>query len=200
MLEILARRVKAIQPTKETVDVTTHVLDAADLATHFGREFCSHVFSAFMLQYADRPRDVVRAIYQSLQPGGSLGLGLWGRKNGPMIIWSESCAETDLDHKVVKSDELLAWTDIGELETMLREGFRDMESEIQTLEFGCKTIEDLVEFWFSGSNPVARKFVQTWAEEGGDLEAVKRNYHVIVERHGDHRENKIDVILTTARK
>jgi hypothetical protein len=118
-----------------------------------------------------------------------------------MIIWSEACAETDPNHKVVQSHEMLKWTDIGELETILREeGFRDVASEVKTLEFGCKTTDDLIKFWFNGSNPVAQKFVQMWVDEGGDLEGVKRNYHVIAKRHGDHREDKIDVILTTATK
>lgn len=203
MLEILDRRVRSdeLPVPKEKADIKTYVLDAAELANHFGHGFCSHIFSTFMVQYAHQPRDIVNAVYQSLQPGGSFGLGLWGRKNGPMIVWSEACAETDPNHKVVKSHELLIWTDLEELKGTLQEvGFRDVEAEIETLEFGCATTEDLVKFWFNGSNPVAMKFVKSWVDEGGDLEGVKRNYHTIAKKYGDHREDKIDVILATARK
>lgn len=203
MLKILDKKIATNQMAapKEKIDITTHVLDAADIETHFGQEVFTHVVSTFMLQYTHRPKDVLDAVFESLQEGGSLGIGLWGENNGPIVIWKKACQATDSKHQVPMPHDQMAWTNVDELEAVLKTKFKNVESEVWPLNFGCESAEEVAKFWFEGGNPVPSRLVKAWVDEGGDLESVRWNYTRIArEEYADGKEVAVDAILTTASK
>ena len=188
--------------SRDQSSIETHALDAIGLDARFGGQLFSHILSIFMLQYSTQPTGVLGAIYHNLQPGGVVGIGLWGEMKGPVLLWEEAYKEIDPHYKIPPPHEYMAWTEASELEVALkRAGFRGIESEIWPLNFGCQSTEELMEFWYEGGNPVPTRLTEAWIAKNGDSTAVRRVHDKIArERYNDARGVVIEVLLTTARK
>ncbi|MCJ1352207.1 MAG: hypothetical protein MMC33_002191 [Icmadophila ericetorum] len=182
--------------------VTTKNMDAAEIEKEFGPEKFTHVFSTFMLQYTPSPQEVLHQIYTTLKPGGVVALGMWSKNNGPIVVWTETCAEVKAEHQVPHPHEKMAWMEAHELEDALKkEGFTNVESEILPLNFGCKSTADLMKFWYESDNPVPKKLNEAWVTDGGSLEGIRKTHEKVTkERYDDAKAIVIEAVLVTAKK
>ncbi|MCJ1251596.1 hypothetical protein MMC30_008831 [Trapelia coarctata] len=133
------------------------------------------------------PETVLRGIYTTLKPNAVLGISIWGKKNGPVVVWTEACVVADPSHQ---------------LEAALAvEGFRDIETERRKLPFGCSITEELMQFWYEGGNPAPERLARAWEREGRDVAEVRRWHEKIGrEKYDDARAVTVEAVLTTARK
>ena len=79
---------------KNLPNVSTKVLDAKEMSSHFEADSFRHVFSTFMLQFIPNPRKAIEKTYRVLRPGGAIGVGIWPRKNDPIHLWRDACRVT----------------------------------------------------------------------------------------------------------
>ena len=160
----------------------------------------SHVFSTFMLQFAPQPHNVVREMHRVLEPGGFVGLAMWGERIGPFAIWEEACRRLDPTYELPQQQfDKSAWRTQRELEDAMREaGYEEVKSEVVPMHFEFQDSGSYVEFWLKTSNPVAERLVKSFR---GDLEVVERELEkVLHEKYDDGRGIFIDGILATGTK
>ncbi|MCJ1476421.1 hypothetical protein MMC13_005087 [Lambiella insularis] len=202
----------AAHATTTAPHISTHELDAAALGAAFAagafaatlapEAAFSHILSTFMLQYSPAPAAVLRGARAALREGGVLGVGLWGRGNGPLLLWEAACRAADPGYRVPEPHEGGAWTTGAELEGGLRgAGFPEVGSERVEVDFGVRSTEEMVGFWFEGGNPVAGRLVADWVRVKGGVQEVRGVYErVCREEWGDGRGLRVEVVLGWGRK
>lgn len=182
---------------KHLPNTETLVLDAGELNGPLGSRIFSHVLSTFMITFLPSPINALREMHRVLRPGGVIGLGLWGEKNGPAKIWDTACKKVD---PTFHSNPVpTAWLRPEQAEAGLSEvGFRDVKSEIFPMLFEMEDADAFLHFWFETRNPAVLKSISKWK---GDLEPVKQAMReVLKEDYDDGRNIIIEGILTTAIK
>ncbi|KAK3169665.1 hypothetical protein OEA41_009049 [Lepraria neglecta] len=78
---------------KQTPNVKTGVMDAAELDNIEGLGLdgsFSHAFSTFMIMFTTQPINVLKEMHRVLQPGGIIGLAIWGERVDPSTLWEEA--------------------------------------------------------------------------------------------------------------
>ena len=169
----------------------------------------SHAFSTFMLQFAVRPEIALADMYRVLQPGGVIGLGIWGENNDPIAIWQQACRSVDRDYVTPHAYEPKAWKNKQEVEAAMRAvGFRDVKSEVARVPLVFEGVEEYLAFWFGAKNPVAQGLIAHWMGVNADGEP-KRGVNevksavekVLVEgRYECGRKVFVEVVLTVGSK
>ena len=181
-------------------NVTTQVVDALKLTSHFTDRPFTHVFNTFVLQTITTPLDALREMHAVLAPGGVAGIALWARRNGPVDIWEEACLTLDPEYKNPPPfDDPNAWRTIGELEAAMEEvGFEDVRVEEARQPFEFESAEAFAKFWMETENPVPVKCRKGWS---GDVEEARRAVvRVVRERHEDGKGIDTWAILGVGRK
>jgi len=144
--------------------VTTQVLDARSLTKKLQKESFTHVFSTFMLQTIRTPLFALQEMHAILAPGGVVGIGLWGQRNGPFEIWEEAARSVVPGYTLpTPFDDPNAWRTREELENALKEvGFEDVSSEEVKMPFEFDTAKSFVEFWFQAKNPASERCMSNY--------------------------------------
>jgi ubiquinone/menaquinone biosynthesis C-methylase UbiE len=183
---------------KRLPNTETLVLDASELNGPLGNRTFSHVFSTFMITYSPSPINTLREMHRVLRPGGVIGIGIWGEKNGPLIIWNAACQKLDptFESKPLSPS---SWIRPGQVEAALSEvGFKGVKSEIFPMLFEMEDADAFLHFWFESKNPMALKCINEWK---GNLEPVKQAVReVLKEDYDDGKNIIIEAILATAIK
>ncbi len=159
-------------------NVRTKVIDAMQLSEELegkqGDEF-SHVFSTFMLQTLTTPLDAVKQMLDVLEPGGVIGLALWGERVEVYDIWTKAVRKLEPEYVMPPPfDDESAWRTKEELAASLAAaGFKNVRTEMVRMPFGTKGVEEYIQFWFGTRNPGATKVRDRWVNGGGEVENVK---------------------------
>lgn len=160
-------------------NVTTQVVDARELSHSLEQNSYSHVFSTFMLQTIKDPLAALHEMYEVLSPQGTVGIGLWARRNGPFEIWEAACQSIDPTYKIPNPfDDPNAWRTQQDLESALEKvGFKEVSSEEICMPFEFENVETYIEFWFQSNNPAILQLMKSWER---DLEETKKAVENVV--------------------
>ena len=138
----------------------TLVLDASELYGSLGMRVSSHVLNTFMILYSPSLINAIREMHRVLQPRGAIGVGLWGEKKGPILIWEAACRKVDptFQPKPVNS---IDWIRPEQAKVALYEvGFNEVRSELFLILFEVEDADTFLHFWFESQNPVAVKCIE----------------------------------------
>ena len=188
---------------KKMPNVTTRVADAGELnnTAALGPDASfTHAFSTFMVMFTLEPLNVVREIHRVLEPGGLIGLGIFGERVGPNTLWEEACQTLDPTYKLPSPfTDPNAWRTEDALAGALRQvGFKEIQTQIYRAPFELGNTDAYLNFWYGGKNPVADRFKQSFK---GDQEEAKRALEkVLKERYNDAKSIFVDTVLATGRK
>ena len=166
-------------------NVSTQVVDARELTQKLDKGTFTHVFSTFMLQTITTPLAAVQEMYDVLQPGGVIGIGLWARRNGPFEIWERACQLLDPRYKNTATpfDDPHAWRTTEELNAALeRVGFKDVQSQELKMPFPFESTEAFMKFWFEAKNPAALNLMKGWDKP---IEETRRAVEKVVSEEYD---------------
>ena len=180
-------------------NVSTRVMDARALAANLAPRTFTHVFNTFMLQVLTDPLDLVRQMYQLLEPGGAIGIALWGLDAAPLVIWERACRCIDPTYRMPHAfDDPNAWRTTSELQSALTEaGFINVQSVQSDIDFPFSA-EHFAEFWFDSKNPVPERAIESW---NGDVARLRAEMiDVIRKGDGNGGDIKTPVILGAACK
>ena len=189
---------------KEIPNVATRVVDAAEpggLGRQEGdEEAFSHAFSTFMVMFTLQPMNVLQEIYRVLQPGGAIGLAVWGEKIGPNTVWEEACQLLEPAYTLPSPyADPNAWRTEREVRTALEKaGFCEVKTEVWRVPFEFEDTESYIRFWYGAKNPVAERFK---ASSGGNQEEAKEALRrVLKERYNDATSIFGETVLAVGRK
>lgn len=192
---------KMLQAVEENglPNISTRVVDALNLQS-LGTGKFTHIFSTFTIQNVTEPMKVLTDAYECLQPGGVLGLGVWGKQLGVVDIWTKACQTIDPSYS---SDNLFvdhnAWRTAEELKVHFEKaGFEDIKFENMELQHPFPSTDAYMEFFFEGKNPAVVKLLDMYT---GDLERAKKaTRKMCKEQFGDGKDITSSAGLCVGRK
>lgn len=173
MLEPLKAKLEAMSLSENNVVLSS--LDANAIGNTYAPSSFTHILCNFVLQVATtQPLSVVRQIHDVLQPGGVVGIGIWGPSPDPYKIWERACRTIDPD--LILPDQYgdpAAWRTPGDLAANLQKaGFGDIKTIFTRIPFVFPSGEAYADFWLSGKNPGVQIVIDEWNRES---EAAGRN-------------------------
>ena len=181
-------------------NVSTQVADARTISQQLGKDRFTHVFNTFMLQTITNPQKALTEMHAVLQPGGAIGVAVWGKRNGPFEVWERACQTIDPTyHHADPFDDPHAWRTIAELEDALAQaGFEDIDVEEIIAPFPFQSAIAFADFWFGARNPAAVKCMSNWPGDPREVRhAVER---VAREEFRDGQDIMTWAVLGTGRK
>lgn len=188
---------------KRLPNVVTRVVDASLTNNYLGLgvdSTFSHAFGTFMIMFTSEPMNVLREMYRVLEPGGVIGLALWGEVIGPNDVWEEACRTIDATYRLPSPfADPNAWRTAGEVEDALRvAGFREIYTEVYKVPFEFEDTASYLRFWYGSRNPVSDRFKESF--EGDQEEARKALEKVLRERYNDATSIVAETVLVIGRK
>lgn len=164
--------------------VRTRLADATKIATELSGQTFSHAFNTFMLQTITCPTEVLAQMHALLQPGGAVGIGIWGPDNGPFNIWVRAATSLIPEYESpAPFEDPAAWRTTGELEVQLRRaGFVDVETWEVPSGFPFPSAEAFAAFLFEAQNPAVMNVMANFT---GDWAAVRQKVVEIVKADYD---------------
>ena len=196
----ISQKMLDILEAKKLDNVSTRRLDACVLDNgELASEMFSHALSTFMVQFTPSPETVLREMYRVLQPGGVVGIGIWGQGIDTLNIWQDACRTIDPQYVAPSTFPQGTWTTTDELEKALKDAeFTEVRSEASKLHFDFEDTEAFLRFMFESKHPTMQKFIGSWT---GDLGEVRKAVEKIVrERFDDAKAIYLDIILSVAKK
>lgn len=163
MMEPLEAKL-AKMPSNES-NVALGSLDANKIEQTYGPSRFTHLFCDFALHVATTdPLSVVRQMYTVLQPGGVVGIAIWGSSPDPYKIWDRACRAVDPEFVI---DDIYGdpatWRTPGDLAAnMQKAGFEDIKTLFRRFAFKFPSAESYAEFWMDGQNPAAQMVIDKW--------------------------------------
>ena len=188
---------------KRIPNVTTRVVDASSVNAFSGLEVYapfSHVFATFVIMFTLEPMNVIREMQRVLEPGGLIGLALWGEEIGPISLWEEACQTLDPAYKLPSPfTDPNAWRTPREVEDALSVvGFKGIHTEVYKVPFEFEDTASYLRFWYGAQNPVSDRFVESFK---GDRDEAKRALErVLREKYHDARSIMVETVLAVGRK
>ena len=181
-------------------NVETRIADTRTLSRELGNNIYTHVFNTFMLQTITNPFTALQEMAAVMQPGGVVGVGIWGKRNGPFEIWERACQSIDPDYRHAEPfDDPHAWRTVEELEKQLKEaGLKDVDAEECTAPFPFDGAEAFADFWYGAKNPAAVKCMSNW--RGDPLEVRPAVERIVREQYADGRDILTWAVLGVGRK
>ncbi|KAK3174660.1 hypothetical protein OEA41_001906 [Lepraria neglecta] len=188
---------------KQIHNVTTRVADASELnnVAALGTDASfTHAFSTFMVMFTLEPLNVVREMHRVLEPGGLIGLGIWGERLGPNTLWEEACQTLDPTYKLPSPfADPNAWRTEDEIaQAFTQLGFKEIHTEIYKVPFEFENTAAYLKFWYGAKNPVADRFKLSF--KGDQEEAKKALEKVLKERYNDAKSIFVETVLAIGRK
>ena len=185
---------------KELSDVQCRELDSVDLGAIADDTF-THSFSTFMIQFASDPHRALQEMYRVTRPGGTLGLGMWGK----MCIdkpWEDTVChfEPESNYKYPHTwgpD----WQDKACLQGYIQEaGFKDVKMECIRPRWDFERPEDFYHFFLDLKNPEFMRGFQPWWDRGMETAMRPVLDKIVREKYSGAKDFDMEVFLFTARK
>ena len=153
----------------------------------------------WMASFTLNPLDEIREMYRLLNPGGLIGIGLWGERTGPNVIWEEACQTLDPEYKLpLPFTDSSAWENQGVSSALRHISFEDIHTEKCKVPFEFENTASYLKFWYKDGNTVANRFVQSF--KGDKEEAKKALEQVLKEKYDDARKIFVEIVLATGTK
>lgn len=160
-------------------NVTLGSLDANKIEQAYDPSTFTHLFCNFVLQAGTtEPLQVVRQMYAVLQPGGVVGIAIWGPSPDVYKIWERACRAVDPDFTTGDQyGDPAAWRTPADLAAnMQKAGFKDIKTLFHRTPFVWPSGTAYADFWLSGKNPGVQMVIDKWNR---DSEAVGRDPTVV---------------------
>lgn len=198
-------KVQALSQNNSWINFEARVLDARELNSIESNSI-THVLSSFMICLAPDPNRIAGEMLRVLQPGGVLGLAVWG---DPQFgyweqPWIKACRELDPEHGPVNLMDL-EWTYAENVERSLeRVGFKNVKVRSTYQPWHWESVKPALEYFFDGQNPVIEKFHRSWTEKGWSIDDIKPIYkQKLEEAYGQNDgslKGPVSVCLALAQK
>ena len=136
---------------KQIPNVKAKVMDATNLDNSEGLGpdgSLSHAFSTFMIMFTTQSLNVLNEMHRVLQPGGIIGLAIWGERVGPNTLWEEACQLLDPTYTLpAPFADPHAWRTERESEGALQEvGFKEVHTEVYKVPFEFEDMASYMRF------------------------------------------------------
>lgn len=187
---------------KRVPNLSARVVDATELNNVSGLgvdNSFTHAFCTFVVMFSSKPLNVLQEMHRVLEPGGLIGMGIYGDVE-PVDIWVEACRAVDPTYQPPASfADPNAWRYPREIEDALRYvGFNDVRSEKLKITVDYENSASYLHYWYESKHPECARYQDSWV---GNQEDVKRAMgKVLRERYNDARTIKFETILTIGRK
>lgn len=167
--------------------VSTQVEDAVTLSGLQDASF-THGLSSFAIQFTPDPTACVTSLYRVMQPGGAVGLAIWGP------VWEieeahiKACKNLNPQYAYQAPLATGAWRDEATHKIKLIEaGFIDVRTDLMKMTFECGGVDGACDYWFRSTNPVPGKCLSDWVASGGSREQLETEFRRAVQRiYEDH--------------
>ena len=201
MLGILQTRIS----DQNWTNITARVIDSRHLSGIQDNSF-THTFSAFMVCLAPDPDQIVREMLRVTKPDGVLGLAVWGNARFERFFtpWEQACRELlpDYTPPAVMGEE---WTlDTNVRAGLEKAGFKDIDVRKEDQVWKWESTEELGRYFFDGGHPSNVKVIESFKEDGGDVEKARATYMRVIKEDFSARDGSVEIqiraTLATARK
>lgn len=166
----------------------------------------SHTFSTFMICLAAEPDVIAKEMYRVTQPGGVLGLAVWGE---PYFVpfntpWTKACRRFIPGYQPLQVMGS-AWTRRDEIEAGLKKaGFIDIVAREEEESWSWESVGVMLKYFFDGGNPGNEAIIRSFSDQGGQIEEVRPEFEQVMrEDHagpGESIQGTVMACLATARK
>ena len=183
---------------KRLSNVRCKVLDALNLREIPDDTF-THSLSTFMIQFTPDPLRALREMYRVTNPGGALGLCMWGELcfDAP---WEETARQFEPNYSYPRP-----WTADWQDEKRLREyieavGFRDVQMRTIRPRWDFQSPEEYFNFYLESRNPYFMAGYQPWWDDGKEGIMRPMFERIVRDNYAGAKDFAMKVWLFIARK